>query len=207
MHHKIGIQILFLAFLSLFKPATAGAFSKHKSHKTSKTTRPHKHHRAYAQPEVEANISTGCTNPTELISFAKSLEGIHYRYGSTNPEKGFDCSGFVNYVFNHFGIAIPRSSGDFASFRGLVDLNDAKFGDLILCTGTKGKRSAGHIGIIVSLPGEPLAFIHSTSGAANGVTQTPLNDYYMGRYMKIIRVFADNNTSQADSTYQETAAR
>jgi cell wall-associated NlpC family hydrolase len=207
MHYKVGIQILFLAFFSLFKPAGSEAFTKHKKHKTNKTAKTHKHHRTHSQPEVDANIETGCTSPTELISFAKSLEGIHYRYGSTNPEKGFDCSGFVNYVFNHFGITIPRSSSDFASFRGLGDLNEARFGDLILFTGTKGRRNAGHIGIVVSLPGEPLAFIHSTSGAANGVTQTQLNDYYMGRYMKIIRVFSENNTSQSDSTYQETAAR
>ncbi|WP_432712696.1 C40 family peptidase, partial [Pedobacter sp.] len=47
---------------------------------------------------------------TALISFAKTLIGIPYHYASSNPQKGFDCSGFVNYVFNNFGVKVPRSS-------------------------------------------------------------------------------------------------
>lgn len=192
MHSKLGLSLLFLAFLSIFNPVKAEGTSRHKNHKVSKIVKVHKHARLFVRSRIDTAITTGCTTPEELITFAKSLKGIRYRYGSTNPEKGFDCSGFVNYVFNHFGISIPRSSSDFVDVNGKVDLKDAKFGDLILFTGTKSRR-AGHIGIIVSEPGEPVMFIHSTSGAANGVTETPLNDYYMGRYMKTIRLFTENN--------------
>ncbi|WP_184548372.1 C40 family peptidase [Mucilaginibacter sp. FT3.2] len=179
-----------------------------KRHKSTKVTHKHRRYNTYTKRVQDTAIATGCTSPEELISFAKSLEGIRYQYGSTNPERGFDCSGFVNYVFNHFGIKIPRSSADFASFPNLVDLKDAKFGDLILFTGTKKHtRRAGHIGIVVSMPGDPLMFIHSTSGEANGVTQTAMNDYYMGRYMKIIRILPQTDDDTDDSQYQETAAR
>ncbi len=155
------------------------------------------------------SILTGDTLPEDLISFARTLTGINYRYGSTNPLRGFDCSGFVNYVFNHFDIAVPRSSGDFLSAGHVVDLKDAKPGDLILFTGTGGggrkrhKRhsgAVGHIGIMISSIDEGFKFIHSTSGAANGVTETELNDYYMGRFVKIIRVFSQNDEAATPAT-------
>ena len=38
----------------------------------------------------------------ELIDYAKTLKGIRYKYASADPKKGFDCSGFVMYVFKHF---------------------------------------------------------------------------------------------------------
>src|SRR3982751_221985 len=47
------------------------------------------------------NINTGNTTPAELLAFANSLTGIPYLYGSTDPKKGFDCSGFITYVFSH----------------------------------------------------------------------------------------------------------
>jgi lipoprotein Spr len=154
--------------------------------------------------KTTAGVLTGDTSPADLITFARSLTGINYRYGSTNPLRGFDCSGFVNYVFNHFDIAVPRSSGDFLSAGKVIELKDAKPGDLILFTGTgtgkrhkRHSRSIGHIGIMLSSIAEGFKFIHSTSGAANGVTETELNDYYMGRFMKIIRVFPQNDETPA----------
>jgi cell wall-associated NlpC family hydrolase len=43
----------------------------------------------------------------------KHLIGTTYKYGSTDPAVGFDCSGFITHVFNHFDIKVPRSSRDF----------------------------------------------------------------------------------------------
>jgi len=139
-------------------------------------------------------VSTGKTTPAELIAFARSLIGIPYKYGSIDPAKGFDCSGFITYVFNHFGIIVPRQSVDFTSMDREVDLKQAKPGDLILFTGTDSTvRVVGHMGIIVSPPGEKIKFIHSTSGKADGVTETSLEPYYTGRYMKTIRIFKQND--------------
>jgi cell wall-associated NlpC family hydrolase len=206
MHYSVGLQVLLLASLSLFKPESPASSTKHKNHKTSKIVRVHKPHRGYSRGRAVTAISTGDTTPDELIAFAKTLKGIHYRFGSADPEKGFDCSGFVNYVFDHFGITIPRGSADFVGVNGQVDLKEAKAGDLILFTGTKTyrKRSAGHIGIIVSSPGEPIMFIHSTSGSANGVTETLLNDYYMGRFIKTIRLFPESDDNSDDHLSSET---
>jgi len=139
------------------------------------------------------DIATGKTTPSELVSFARSLKGVPYKYGSTNPEQGFDCSGFVTCVFNHFGIMVPRPSVDFTFVNQSIDIKAAKPGDLILFTGSDSiPRIAGHIGIIVSNQKDDLIFIHATSRHNYGVTETPLTLYYQQRYIKTIRVFAQN---------------
>lgn len=134
-------------------------------------------------------INAGTTNPADLLAFAKSLIGTPYRYGSTDPVNGFDCSGFITYVFNHFNIAVPRSSVAFTNYSTKVELAEAKPGDLILFTGTDSTvREVGHMGLITEV-NDSIQFIHSSSGKAHGVTITPLNSYYMGRFVKVIRVF------------------
>jgi lipoprotein Spr len=140
-------------------------------------------------------INTGKTTPTELVAFARTLIGVPYKFASTDPTQGFDCSGFITHVFNHFGILVPRSSVDFTLIHREIELKDARPGDLVLFTGTDSTvRIVGHMGIIIISPaGQDVKFIHSTSGKAYGVTETPLNTYYMGRYVKTIRVFAQND--------------
>jgi len=146
------------------------------------------------QNQPITQIDTKATTPQELMAFATTLKGIPYKYGSVNPAEGFDCSGFITYVFNHFKIGVPRSSVDFTHVKHEIELKEAKTGDLILFTGTDSTvKVVGHMGILIAAPGQPVSFIHSTSGKAYGVTETPLNAYYMGRYMKTIRVFSQNN--------------
>lgn len=141
---------------------------------------------------INLKINTGNTHPGELVSYANSLMGIPYKYGSIDPNQGFDCSGFITHVFNHHGISVPRSSKDFTNVEQEVVLRESKAGDLILFTGTDSTiREVGHMGIITENNGRDISFIHSTSGKAYGVTVTPLNKYYQGRFVKAVRVFND----------------
>lgn len=124
-----------------------------------------------------------------IIFFAQTLVGVPYLYASMDPLKGFDCSGFINYVFNRFGIKVPRSSRDFENFGETILLPEIKKGDLILFNGTDSIiKIIGHIGITISTEGEEIKFIHSTSGKAYGVTVSALNQYYRNRFMKVIRL-------------------
>ncbi len=142
-------------------------------------------------------IQTGNTTPEEVIAFAKTLIGIPYKYSSTDPAQGFDCSGFITYVFNHFNIAVPRTSAGFTNVEKEIKPEDTKPGDIILFTGTDSTiRDVGHMGIIVSAENKEFQFIHSTSGKANGVTITPLNDYYLGRFVKVIRIFPSSSANK-----------
>src|SRR5678816_1796782 len=138
----------------------------------------------------EGEIKTGSAIPDSLVGFGKSLVGTPYLYASSDPENGFDCSGFITYVFNHFGIAVPRSSVDFTNEGIEIPKEFASPGDLILFTGTDSTiRTVGHMGIVESNERGTLLFLHSTSGKTYGVTISPLNGYYETRFVKVIRVF------------------
>jgi cell wall-associated NlpC family hydrolase len=149
----------------------------------------------YLDTLISEAINTRRTKADELVDFAETLQGIPYKYGSNNPKTGFDCSGFVSYVFNHFGISVPRSSIGFTHLEKEIKLKEAKRGDIILFTGTDStKRVVGHMGIITSDEGQKHIFIHSTSGKAYSVTKTNLNRYYQGRFVKVIRIFKDKDS-------------
>lgn len=140
-----------------------------------------------------SQVHTKNVHPQQVVDFAKTLIGIPYKYASTDPKKGFDCSGFITYVFNHFSIMVPRSSIDFTNVGRSISTENAKAGDLILFTGTDStEKFVGHMGLIASNENNQLEFIHSTSGKQHGVTITPFSDYYKGRYIKTIRIFPEN---------------
>jgi len=122
-----------------------------------------------------------------IVVFAKSLLGVPYLYGSTDPARGFDCSGFINYVFNRFKIAVPRSSYEFANKGIKKTLATCSPGDVILFTGTDPlERTIGHIGIVADTVGGNPSFIHSSSGKANGVTITSMdNKFYQDRFISV----------------------
>jgi cell wall-associated NlpC family hydrolase len=78
-----------------------------------------------------------------VVDYAKHLIGVPYSYGGSSPRSGFDCSGFVRYVYAHFGVSLPHSS--FADIvRGRrVGRWQMRPGDLVFFD------SAGHVGIYV----------------------------------------------------------
>lgn len=133
--------------------------------------------------------STNAPLPLDsIVGFAETLLGIPYLYASSDPSKGFDCSGFITYVFNHFNIEVPRSSVDFTDKGVPVSLQTAQRGDLILFTGSdSASMVVGHMGIVTGNT-DTLRFIHSSSGKAGGVTISPLNEHYTSRLVKIISV-------------------
>jgi len=133
----------------------------------------------------------------ELIAYAKTLTGTPYKYASTNPAEGLDCSGFITHVFNHFKINVPRSSVEFTNYGVTVLQTDAKAGDLILFTGTdSASKVVGHMGIITENRNGEIHFIHSTSGKVYGVTISALDPYYKKRFVKITRIPFFNSTNE-----------
>jgi len=130
------------------------------------------------------------TKTDSLVKFAKSLLGTPYKYASSSTE-GFDCSGFINYVYSKFNVKLTRSSYTIAEEGIEVDSLEARKGDLIIFRGTDVHDPVvGHIGIIITEKGEPIEFIHSSSGKKhNGVVITKLSDgNYNERFIKIKRV-------------------
>ncbi len=138
------------------------------------------------------NINTKNIKADSVVDFAETLIGTKYKYGSAIKENGFDCSGFVTYVFNHYKIAVPRVSKDFTNSGIPVPLNESKPGDLILFTGTDTTGwTVGHMGFITQNDNGKIKFIHSSSGRSTGVIISELSKYYATRLVKVIRVFND----------------
>ena len=109
-----------------------------------------------------------------LMIYSKSFLGTNYCYGSCEPKRGFDCSGFVYHIFSHFNIKVPRSSIDYINHGETIHPDSFKIGDVIVFTGTNSKnRTPGHVGIITSNAGEELQFIHSSSNKKHsGINRT-----------------------------------
>jgi len=126
-----------------------------------------------------------------LLALAKSQLGKNYCYAVSDPEKGFDCSGFVYFIFHSFKIEVPRSSKLYKNYGQKIDIDSARAGDVIVFTGTNAKkRSPGHVGIVISCNNGVPTFIHSSSGKQKGVIISDFNEspYYKKRFIKIVRV-------------------
>lgn len=133
-------------------------------------------------------VNTKNVPADELVDFAETLIGVRYKYGSMIKEKGFDCSGFINYVFNHFKISVPRSSVDFTNAGTEVPVKESRRGDLILFTGSDASSGVvGHMGIITENKKGELQFIHASE--SRGVMISGMNSYFLPRFVKVNRVF------------------
>jgi len=125
----------------------------------------------------------------ELISYARSFLGSPYHYASASPKKGFDCSGFVNFVFRKFKIALPRSSKEFKSIGEDLKPEEFKVGDVVVFYGFKNKTRIGHVGIICEAKGMLSKFIHASSGKVRGVIISELGSgMYIRRFFRCIDV-------------------
>ncbi|MCH4013170.1 MAG: NlpC/P60 family protein [Solobacterium sp.] len=88
---------------------------------------------------VDNNASAAVTTASRsaLVAYAETFVGCPYVWGGTSPS-GFDCSGFVQYVFAHFGISLPRTSYAQAGVGTGVSLAAAQPGDIIIWDGHAG---------------------------------------------------------------------
>lgn len=110
-----------------------------------------------------------------LADFAMTLRDIRYRRGGREPDTGFDCSGFVRYVYKHtLGKDLPpNSAGQYLTGKQ-VARDEMKTGDLVFFR-VKGKRIS-HVGIYLG----DGRFIHSPS-TGKRVSVSPLNEGYWAK--------------------------
>lgn len=133
-------------------------------------------------------INTRDVSGDEVVDFAEKLKGIKYAYGSAVKEKGFDCSGFITYVFREFNIPVPRISYDFTNAGKEIPIKDSKRGDIILFTGSDPNSGiVGHMGIVTSNQNGEVEFIHASS--SRGVMISGMNSYFVPRFVKVNRIF------------------
>jgi cell wall-associated NlpC family hydrolase len=121
-----------------------------------------------------------------VLQKALALLGTPYRWGGSDPDKGFDCSGLVGYVFrNALGIELPRVSRDMAKSGELVtDRAKLAAGDLVFF-GRKGR--VNHVGIYVG----DGRFVHAPSRGKDVTVSSLDQGYWSGRFLQARRVSAD----------------
>lgn len=129
----------------------------------------------------------------ELINsikeFASKYLGTRYRRGSSSP-KGFDCSGFVGFVFRNFGINLGRSSASQYNEGEKVEKGDLRPGDLMFFSGSAGGRGrVGHVAMVVDVnPDGSCTFIHASSSQGVVYQNFPDGGYYSKRYIGAKRI-------------------
>lgn len=126
-----------------------------------------------------------------VVRFAMEQLGTPYVYAGATPASGFDCSGFVMYVYGRFGVAVPHSTALLIDTGRPVPRDQAQPGDIVVFTGTAPTSSVpGHAGIIISRAGEPIRFVHSSSARReSGVKVSAVaGTDYERRFMGVRRV-------------------
>ena len=138
---------------------------------------------------IDTTIKVRPANPKAdaIISYAKSFLGVPYRYGGTTPS-GFDCSGFINYIFGNFGFSLVRTSYGLAELGETIKLSEIQPGDLMFFKGSNVNSTAvGHVAMVVEVTPSAIKFIHSANGGVR-IDNFKTSEYYIRRYVKTKRL-------------------
>lgn len=135
---------------------------------------------------INPNVSRSgeATNGRRVITLAANYLGVPYKYGGTSPS-GFDCSGFVQYVFKQVKINLPRTAAGQYQVGTAVDKQSLQSGDLVFFK-RNGAANIDHVGIYTGNGN----FIHSSSPRSGGVIYSSIYDkgYYQNYYVGAKRI-------------------
>lgn len=127
-------------------------------------------------PVAPEETPIGATDPLALTGTALALRGAPYRNGGTTPE-GFDCSGFVQYVFGQHGLALPRETREQFRMGSRVSRSQLRPGDLVFFTTVA--PGASHVGIVV---GDD-QFVHAPSSRGVVRVERLSAEYWRRRFV------------------------
>jgi cell wall-associated NlpC family hydrolase len=116
-----------------------------------------------------------------VLTTAMELRGAPYRYGGSEPS-GFDCSGFVQWVFAQHGTRLPREVKDQFHAGALIDRDEVQPGDLVFFQTVS--RGASHVGIAIG-HGE---FVHAPSSRGVVRVEKYTSGYWDQRWVGARRV-------------------
>jgi cell wall-associated NlpC family hydrolase len=136
--------------------------------------------------DVRAHAN-GNASTTKLTSFAQSLLGTRYKYGGNSPATGFDCSGFVDYVFQRSAdVSLPRSAQQISQHGASVKSYQLREGDLVFFD--TNNESYSHVGIYLG----DGRFIHAPSNGGRVRIEDMSMDYWKKHYNGARRITLRN---------------
>ena len=127
---------------------------------------------------------TTASKTGELVAYAKQYLGSRYVYGGTTPS-GFDCSGFVMYVYKQFGVSLPHSSSAQSKKGTKVEKANLQQGDIVFFSDYKTHKGIGHCGIYIGNN----QFIHASTEKTGVITSSLNSGSYKTRYVTAVRIF------------------
>jgi murein DD-endopeptidase len=128
-------------------------------------------------------LSESPSKGMSIVSEASKYMGIPYRWGGTSPQTGFDCSGFVQFIFRHtLNIKLPRMPVDMSRLGSRVSREELAPGDLVFFN-TRGGRFT-HVGIYVN----DSQFIHSPMPGTRVTVSRMDSTYYRHRFTYAVRI-------------------
>ena len=128
-------------------------------------------------------------DPNELIDIAKKYIGTPYRYGGVSV-KGFDCSGFMGYIFGCIGFSLPRRSVDIAKIGKSVDLKEVRVGDLMFFKSRASSKThhIGHVGLVVENECGEIRVIHASLHHGVIIEKFNTSAYFKKNYITSRRI-------------------
>lgn len=129
-----------------------------------------------------ASVSTGSGTGQNVVDYAKQYLGYKYVSGGTTPS-GFDCTGFVYYIYNNCGYSLSRSCASQAASGVSVSKANLQPGDLVFFN-NNSDGSIGHVGIYIGSGN----FIHAANPTRGVVIDTINSGYYYTYYYSARRV-------------------
>ena len=148
-HIRLLLLVLMIAYATAFGPGRASASGT-------------KHAKAYQGTGVGLKVT----------KFARHLLGVRYRYGGSSPESGFDCSGFVRFVYRHFGVTLPHSSYADFNLGKKISRDSLRPGDLVFFDGV------GHVGLYIGNG----RFIHAPHTGLRVMVASMSQAWYSARF-------------------------
>jgi cell wall-associated NlpC family hydrolase len=144
-----------------------------------------------ALPSNDINSNNWSVRAREVLVNALSLSGIQYKYGGSTPDTGFDCSGFVRYVFKQAAsLTLPRTALAMSQLGTTVPKNQLQPGDLVFFNTLKSTFS--HVGIYLGNN----RFIHSPSKGGVVRIENLETDYWAKNYNGAQRLDAEQGSMQ-----------
>ena len=133
------------------------------------------------------------TTADYLYGEAQKYLGCHYRYGGKGPD-AFDCAGFTRFIYAKIGYELaPYAGGQYKQGEEIDDPRNLRRGDLVFWGGRRGgKKSIGHVGMVVDVDTATgrFRFIHSATSGGIRYDQSE-EQYYRSRYIGACRVLPD----------------
>lgn len=125
------------------------------------------------EPFKRTEITRTGNKANDVVNLARTFLDKPYVWGSMDPNKGFDCSGLINYVYQQIGIQLPRTSHAMAKVGTEVQLSDVQPGDIIY-TSSKGP-SGGHVKMVSSVANGQISVIEA-KGKKWGIVESILTN-------------------------------